>query len=133
MKKYQKLIYYLRLALFIITLILMFLNISNYIKVGLWGYIFLILEFIYIFAILITILLKRNLYKTDLIFNLMHIGTYMYQIILSIRMFSFKVSSLVKESFIFYRNNYIILSILLAVLIFYSLVLYGELSKQKNK
>ena len=95
MKTFKKLLYYFRLLLFLISLILMFLTIKNYIRIGLWGYLFFTIEFIYIIAILITLLSKQNIYKTDLIFNIMHIGTYTYQIILSTKMFSFKVSSIV--------------------------------------
>ena len=133
MKTFKKLLYYFRLLLFLISLILMFLTIKNYIRIGLWGYLFFTIEFIYIIAILITLLSKQNIYKTDLIFNIMHIGTYTYQIILSTKMFSFKVSSIVKESFTFYRNNYIILIILLTMLIFYSLVLRSEFNKKSYK
>ena len=80
-----------------------------------------------------TFLSKKKIYKTDLVFNIMHIGTYIYQIILSIRMFFFKVSTLVKESFSFYRNNYIILIILLITLIFYTVILNGDIYKKNVK
>ena len=133
MKMYQKILYYSRLFLFIISLILIFITIKNYVKIGLWGYIFFIIELIYILGMLITILSKREIYKNDLCFNIMHIGTYLYQIILSVRMFTFPLSLLVKESYIFYRNNYIILSVLLLTLIFYSLVLYGDLTINKKR
>ncbi len=131
MKMYQKVLYYLRLLLLLVSLIFIFLNIKNYLRIGIWGNIFFILEFFYIIAILITILSKRSLYMTDLSFNIMHIGTYLYQIILSIRMVTYPISSLSEGSYSFYRNNCIILSILLLTLIFYSLVLYGELNKKK--
>ena len=133
MKLYQKILYYIRLFLFVISMVLIFININNYLKIGVFGYIFLYIEFIYIITILITILSKRKIYMTDLIFNFMHIGTYVYQIILSIRMFSFKVSMVIKDSLFFYNNNYIILTVLLLTLIFYSSILYKELKKIKVK
>ena len=80
-----------------------------------------------------TFLSKKKIYKTDLVFNIMHIGTYVYQIILSIRMFNFKVSTIVKESFSFYRNNYIILIILLITLIFYTVILNSDIYKKNGK
>lgn len=133
MKTKHKILYYLRLLLFAITLILMFVTIENYIRVGLFGYLFFILEFIYIISVLITILSKKKIYKTDFVFNIMNIGTYIYQIILSSRMFSFKVSTLVKESFSFYRNNYIILIVLLVTLIFYTIILNSDIYKKNGK
>lgn len=131
MKSFQKILYYLRLILFIISMFLIFLTIKNYIKIGIIGYLFLVIEFIYIIIILLTILSKRKIYMNDLVFNIMHIGIYIYQTILSIRMFSFKVSLLFKNSLVFYRNNYIVLITLLLTLIFYSVLLYGETSKKR--
>lgn len=134
MKLFPKILYYLRLFLFLTVLVLIFINIKNYIKVGLWGYIFLTMEFIYITLILFTILSKRKIYQEDLVFNIMHIGSYMYQLILSFKMFSFKLSTLVLNSYKFYRNNYIILSILLFVLIIYTIALYDDYNnKELNK
>ena len=133
MKFYQKILYYIRLILFIISMVLIFFTLKNYIKMGIYGYIFLCTEFIYIITILLTILSKKELYMWDFVFNIMHIGTYLYQIILSIRMFSFKVSTIIKDSLTFYRNNYIILIVLLLTLIFYSLILYSEVCISKIK
>ena len=36
------------------------------------------------------------------------------------------------DSYVFYRNNYIILSVLLLTLIFYTIVLYKDLHKKKK-
>lgn len=133
MKRFQKILYYIRLILFIISMIFIFFTLKNYIKLGIYGYIFLSTEFIYILILLLTILSKKELYISDFVFNIMHIGTYLYQIILSIRMFSFNVSSIIKDSLIFYRNNYIILTVLILTLIFYSAVLYSEVDIKKIK
>ena len=131
MRPYQKILYYIRFILFIASMILIFFTLKNYIKLGIYGYIFLCIEFIYIITILLTMLSKKELYMSDFVFNIMHIGTYLYQIFLSIRMFSYKVSIIIKDSLSFYQNNYIILTILIITLIFYSVVLYGELSVKK--
>jgi len=130
---YQKILYYIRLILFITTMILIFFTMKNYIKIGMYGYIYLFIEFAYIITIILTMLSQRKIYMCDFVFNIMHIGTYLYQIILSIRMFSFKVSFVITDSLSFYQNNYIILIILLITLIFYSIVLYSELSEKKFK
>lgn len=132
MNVYQKGLYYLRITMFNITLVLIFLTLKNYLRIGFLGYLFLLIEFVYIIIVLMTILSKKKLFKTDLAYNIMHLGTYLYQIILTSRMFSFKVSTLVKESFQFYRNNAVILNILLAILIFYSFVLYKDLCQKKK-
>lgn len=129
MKKFQKILYYVRLIFFLISLIFLFLTIKNYIKVGFWGYFFIIMEFCFIISILFTMLSKKKIYMTDLSFNIMHIGTYIYQTILFIRMQTYELTSLIPESYIFYRNNYIILSILLGSLIFFTIVLYVESDK----
>lgn len=133
MKRYQKILYYFRLILFIISLILMFLTLKNYIKIGIFGYVYLWIEFVYIVTIILTFLSKREIYKNDLVFNIMHICTYLYQIIMIIRMSHYKVSILIKDSILFYRNNYIILTVLLLTLIFYNIILYNDLSKNRIK
>lgn len=133
MKLFPKILYYLRLILFLTVLIIIFITIKNYIKIGLWGYLFLIMEFIYIIVILLTILSKNKIYQEDLLFNIMHIGTYIYQLILSYKMFTFKISSLVLNSYRFYRNNYIILIILLFILMFYTILLYKDLLKNNKE
>lgn len=132
MKKFQKILYYLRLTLFIVSLILIFLTIKNYIKVGIWGYIFFIMEFLFIISILFTILSKRQTYVDDLSFNIMHIGTYIYQMIVTIRMQTYELTSIIPESYIFYRNNYIIISILLGALIFFTGLLYNDQYNKKD-
>lgn len=130
MKTFNKVLYNLRIILFIVSLVCIFLTMKNYIKIGLWGYIFFLIEFIYICTILFTILSKKKIYLKDLSFNIMHLGTYLYQIIISFRMYDFKVSSLVNESFVFYKNNFIILSVLLITLIFYTIIMNNDLIKK---
>lgn len=124
MKTSRKILYYIRLSFFIITLIFVFLNIKNYLKVGITGYIFFIMEFAYIIILLLTILSKRKVYVTDLSFNIMNLGTCVYHSIVTYRMYTYKLTTLVPYSYRFYRNNYIILSILLAILIFFAYVVY---------
>lgn len=126
MKLLRKILYYTRIVLFILTLFLLFFTLNNYIKVGWSGYLFLGIVFIYIVVSLMTLLSKKKVFKNDFMYNFMQIATYIYQVILTIKMFSFNVSLLVKESIIFYRNNYLILSILLISLIIYTCILNFE-------
>lgn len=133
MKHFIKILYYLRMILFPITLILLFITMKTYIKVGLWGYLFFVVEFVYIFMMILTFLAKNNQFKNDVSFNIMHIGTYIYQIIVAVRTFNFRISSLLLDSYLFYRNNCIIMFILLITLIIYTAILYSELNIKKKK
>ena len=132
MKKIDEILYYSRLSLFIISLIINFLMIGTFVKVGLFGYIYLFFEFIYISVIITMILSKKKRYKNDTAFNTMQIGTYIYQSIVYIRTFSWKLSSFSIDSYNFYRNNCIILSVLVIVILFYAFAINGE-SKINNK
>lgn len=133
MKKGFVILYYLRLTLFIVSMIFIFLTIRNYMRTGIWGYLFFTFEFLYIITMLITILSKKNIYIKDCVYNCMHIGTYIYQIIISHRTISFPVSSLLSGSFKFYRNNYFIIISLLIILIIYSFFIKDDKLNKKSR
>jgi len=126
MKNMKKVLYYVRMILFVLSLIFIFSAIKTFTKVGLWGYIFFIIEFIYIILMILTLLSHDKRYKNDISFNVMHIGAYLYQIIVSIKTFQFKMSTALIDSYLFYRNNCIIMIALLISLICY-IVLHGAL------
>lgn len=130
--KYKQILYYLRLLLFITSMIFIFLTIKNYIMSGIIGYLFFIVEFLYIIVILITLLSKKSIFINDKVFNGMNIGIYLYQIIISIRVFSFPISRLIPGSINFYRVNYMILIALLTILIIYSFVIKNESNKKSR-
>lgn len=133
MKKSYKILYCFRLVLFIISMIFIFLTIKNYMRIGIWGYLFFIVESLYVIVILITMISKKDIYMKDSLYNSMHIGTYIYQIIISHRTISFPASSLLNGSFIFYQNNYIIIISLLIILIIYSFFIKDDKVIKKSR
>jgi len=132
MKNMKKVLYYVRMILFVLSLIFIFSAIKTFTKVGLWGYIFFIIEFIYIILMILTLLSHDKRYKNDISFNVMHIGAYLYQIIVSIKTFQFKMSTALIDSYLFYRNNCIIMIALLISLICYIVILCNFFDNKKK-
>jgi len=81
---------------------------------------------------ILTLLSHDKRYKNDISFNVMHIGAYLYQIIVSIKTFQFKMSTALIDSYLFYRNNCIIMIALLISLICYIVILCNFFDNKKK-
>lgn len=128
MKKMNKIIYAIRLFLFIIHFYLIFILINNTLSVGLLAYIFLIIDIFYALVIIWQLIYKKRKYKYDMIYNLMQIG---FDIYLSIIIFKIYYEHLyvLNKTLTYFKVNFIIMSILLVFIIVYS---FYELSGRKD-
>ena len=93
------------------------------------GYIFLIIYFVYVIKNIIELLAKKKRYRNDLIYNLMQIGLIGYLIFFSLSSVINKVY-VTKITYSYFRNNYIILSVLILFILIYNIVWFN--SKNKN-
>ena len=116
----KKLIYYTRIIFFTIYLILLFLLIDNLYNSELFVNIYFILNIFYSFIIILSIISKKNIYKTSYSYNLINIGFYIYTFIIYLIVKDVTRLNILTD-FVYFRNNYIMLSILLIGLIFYTL------------
>ena len=121
----KKTLYYLRIILFIIYLILTFLLIDKLFRLNIFAVIYFILNLVYSFIMILTILSKKNVFKETISYNILNIGIYLYTIML------FKITTLnthldIINNSVYFKNNFIMISILLIGIITYSIILNKE-------
>ena len=71
----KKILYYLRLLLFIPYLVIIFLLIDNLYKTSFLSIIFFLLNLIYSFIMILTILSKKKIYQETISFNFLNSST----------------------------------------------------------
>ena len=123
----KKILYYLRLLLFIPYLVIIFLLIDNLYKTSFLSIIFFLLNLIYSFIMIITILSKKKIYQETISFNFLNIGIYIY-IFMLYRITSTNSILDIINNKAYFNNNYIMLSILLIGLTTYAIFLNNEKS-----
>ena len=128
MKKYLKSLYYLRLFLFIIQFYFVFMISSCILQIGILGYVFFVVYFIYILKVIVELLSKKTIYKYDLVYNFMQCGLFIY---LGILMFKILVNKIVviDNTISYFRVNFIIIILLLISNLIYSSSLINKKSK----
>ncbi len=123
----KKIIYYSRITLFIVYLIGLFLLIDKLFTIRPFGLIFFIVSLIYSFVMILTILSKKKSYFNAISYNILSIGVYLYTVLLCyITLTSSKLT--VMNNDIYYKNNFILMIILLLGLILYTI----ELNKEED-
>lgn len=123
----KKILYYLRLLLFISYLVIIFLLIDNLYKTSFLSIIFFLLNLIYSFIMILTILSKKKIYQETISFNFLNIGIYIY-IFMLYRITSTNSILDIINNKAYFNNNYIMLSILLIGLTTYAIFLNNEKS-----
>ncbi len=128
MKKLARIIYYIKLILFIIHFYFVFLMLHNILDTKIYGLIFLVFYLIFAIKVLIELLSKKDRYKNDLIYNIMQIGVYFYLMIVSIKTYIAKIY-VTRMSLGYFRINYLILTVLIIFIFVYS---YLEFKSSKK-
>lgn len=123
----KKILYYLRLLLFIPYLVIIFLLIDNLYKTSFLSVVFFLLNLIYSFIMILTILSKKKIYQETISFNFLNIGIYIY-IFMLYRITSTNSILDIINNKAYFNNNYIMLSILLIGLTTYAIFLNNEKS-----
>ena len=127
----KKIIYYLRMTLFTIYLITMFLLIDNFYNINIITSIYFILNIVYSLIIILSILSKKKIFKNPISYNILNIGIYIYTIVIYI-ITSNKTKLEIMNNNLYFNNNFIMLSILLLGLSIYSLYLNNTLDNKKS-
>ena len=110
-----------------IFLIIIFLLIDNLYKTSFLSIIFFLLNLIYSFIVILTILSKKKIYQETISFNFLNIGIYIY-IFMLYRITSTNSILDIINNKAYFNNNYIMLSILLIGLTTYAIFLNNEKS-----
>lgn len=121
----KKFLYYLRILLFITYLIIMFLLIDKIYLSNFISTLYFILNLLYSIIIILTILSKKEIFKTTISYNILNIGIYLYTILL------FKITSTnttldIINNQTYFQNNFIMISLLVIGLSCYSLILNND-------
>ena len=132
MKKFSKIIYYIKLFLFMINFYFIFTMLHNILDTKIYGLIFIIIYLIYVIKVILEMLSKKERYQNDFIYNLMQIGLVVYIMVISIRCLIVKMY-VTRFSLPYFRINYIILSVLIIFILIYNFVGFSEPKKNKKK
>ena len=126
----RNIIYYSRYVLFILHNFIVFQLLYIILRMNAFGIIYLILEIIYIIVIITQLLGAKLRYKREIIYNCMQIGFYIYLILFFIKIRTNYITP--SLSFIFLRNNFIVLSILLVIIMIYSKIIVNKRQEKLN-
>ena len=132
MKKIAKIVYGVKLFLFIINFYFIFTMMHNILDTKIYGLIFIIAYLIYSFKVVFELLSKKDRYKNDIIYNFMQIGLIVYLLVISIRCIAVKMY-VTKFTMLYFNINYVILSVLVLFILIYNFVGLTEVKKNKVK
>ena len=123
----KKVLYIIRIILFLLQFYLVFSMLNNILQIGLVGYIFMLLYFIYIIKIITELLSKKKSYQKDFVYNFMQIGFAFYLLVIFLKVYFEKIV-VIGSTMGYFNINYIILSLLMTFILIYSI-----LELQNNK
>ncbi len=121
MTKLTKIIYYLKMFLFITHFYVIFIMLKNILDTGFFGYLFLLIYFTYIIMVIMQLLSKKKKYQNDTIYNIMQVGFVSYILVIAINILVNKIY-VTKLTYPYFKNNYLIASLLLIFIIGYNLM-----------
>ena len=121
MKKIPKIVYFIKMFLFIIHFYFVFSMLHNILDAKIYGYIFLAFYFVYVIKVIIELLSKKKHYKKDTIYNFMQVGLMAYILIIAIRTNVIHMY-VTKMTLPYFKINYSILSLLIIFIISYSFI-----------
>jgi len=125
----KKIFYYTRFILFILYLITMFLLIDKIFKPNFFSTMFFILNLLYSLIIIGTIISKKKIFKESYSYDILNIGFYAY-IFMLYKIVVSNSSLDILNNQIYFRNNFIMLGILVLGLSIYSLNLNNTLENK---
>ena len=127
---FKNILYYIRYILFIIHIFAVFQLLYITLRMKVFGIIFLVIDFIYTIIIITQLLGAKLRYKKDIIYNFMQLGFYFYLALFFIKIRINYVTPTM--SYAFLRNNLIVLSLLLIVIMFYSKLIVNKRQEKLN-
>lgn len=128
MKKLSKIIYIIRMFLFTINFYFIFTMLENILDTKVYGIIFLILYMLLVIKVFIELLIKKDLCKEDIIYNIMQTGVCLYILVMSIKIVVYNIR-VTKITYGYFKTNYLILSILIVFVLIYSYLEFKSSNK----
>ena len=127
MKKLANVIYYIKTLLFVVHFYFIFVMLPSILDTKVFGYIFLIFYFVYIIKTILELLSQKKRYKNDWIYNSMQIGFIAYIVFITLKI-SINKMYVTNITYSYFRNNFIIMSVLIIFILIYSFI---ELDNKK--
>lgn len=126
----KKILYYFRYLTFIAHIFVVFQLLYILLRMKYSGILFLVFDIIYIILVITQLLGAKLRYKKEIIYNLMQIGFYIY-----FGMFFYKIKTnyiTPSLSYEFLRNNLLVLTLLLFVIMIYSKLIVNKRQEKLN-
>lgn len=126
----KKILYYFRYITFILHIFVVFQLLYILLRMKYSGILFLVIDIIYIILIITQLLGAKLRYKREIIYNLMQMGFYIYFL-----MFFYKIKTnfiTPSLSYEFLRNNLLVLTLLLLVIMIYSKLIVNKRQEKLN-
>lgn len=127
MELLNKATYIIKMILFIVHFFLLYSIIGTLWQISPLIYLFFVFHTIYVIQVILRIILKRDNYKNDLIYNCMQIGLYLYIAIIFYRI-NFTHIFYNKDTFNYFNVNFGIICFLMFFLIIYGYIELKERS-----
>ena len=128
MKKLSKIIYIIRMLLFAVNFYFIFIMLENILDTKVFGIIFLVIYMILVIKVFIELLIKKDLCKEDIIYNIMQTGVYLYILVMSIKTIVYNIH-VTKITYEYFRINYLILSVLIIFVLIYNYLEFKSSNK----
>ena len=126
----RKIIYYTRYVLFILHIFVMYQLLYIILRMKYFGIIFLVIDILYIIMVITQLLGAKLRYKREIIYNSMQIGFFAYFALFFIKIKTNYVTPTLSYDFL--RNNLIVLSLLLVIIMFYSKLIVNKRQEKLN-
>ena len=126
----RNILYYFRYILFVLHIFLVFQLLYILLRMSYFGIIFIIMDIIYIVMVITQLLSAKLRYKREIIYNCMQIGYFAYLALFFIKIKTNYVTPTLSYDFL--RNNLIVLSLLILIIIFYSKIIVNKRQEKLN-
>ena len=121
MKELPKILYTIRMTLFVLQFVALFMMISSLLQIKPVFYIFIVLYLFYVIKTIIELLSKKEIYQNDIIYNTMQIGLFIYLFVLFYRIY-FSYIYVNTSTMSYFNVNFGIICLLLVFINIYSFI-----------
>ncbi len=126
----KKIFYFFRITFFTIHIFVIFQLLYILLRMKYSGIIFLIIDIVYIIIVLTQLVGAKLRYKREILYNIMQIGFYVYFAMFYIKIRTNFVTPTMSYEFL--RNNLLVLSLLLIIIMIYSKLIVNKRQEKLN-
>ena len=121
----KRILYYIRIVLFILYQIIMFLLIDKILNISLFGNIYFVVNLIYSLITIVALLSKKVVFQNNFAYNIINIGFYLYTgIIYYMALTNTKID--IMNNLSYFQINFALLILLIIGIILFTIELNKE-------